>query len=153
MDTEHPELESRFEQKIKELGGIIENKMLRLQSLSVTSRSHLAPLRAIHAEQAPDSKSTRQRSPRVTHAEQGEGISRPRDSVRATKSRRRRVDAPGAALGMTGQRKRKHENVHEGDSAHYLYPQEQPQQGYNRYRDAIPEEGEAVLSQVDNNTQ
>jgi len=45
-------------------------------------------------------------------------------------------------LGCAGE-----EWKNDGDSEHYLYPQEQPMQGYNGYRDAILGEEGAVLGQ------
>jgi hypothetical protein len=141
MESEDPDQDNAIYDKIQELGHIVENKQRRLQSLSVTTRSHLA-FRDRHSEQLPESRLIRQVRPEDLQEEQGVGISRPKRRTRPNKFERRTVDD---VLGMTGQRKRKHERILEGDSAHLLYPREQPATGYDGYRDAIPEEEGAVL--------
>jgi len=145
--SEGSEYEDRLNQLHEEVRELVQEREQNVQSRSVTTRSHFT-FEDKHSEQLPESRLTRQRLPEDLQLEHGEGISRPKRRTRPNRFERRIVEG---ASGMTGQ-KREHENVLEGDSAHYLYPQEQPMQGYYGYRDAILEEGGAVSSQLSDDT-
>ncbi len=145
--SDESEYENRLNSLHEEVCQMIREQKQNIQSRSVTTRSHFT-FEDKHSEQLPESRLTRQRLPDDLQFEQGEGMSRPKRRTRPNKFERRVVKG---ALGMTGQ-KREHENVLEGDSAHYLYPREQPLQGYYGYRDAILEEEGAVSSQLSDDT-
>jgi hypothetical protein len=112
----------------------VDERIQHLQSFSVTTKSHFE-FRSRHSEHRPEDNDTRQREPRRRQAEQGEGISVP-ESLAMRASRARRSVEDSALRGMTGT-KRKHEHTEQGDHQHYLYPQDDRQQGYYGYRDAI----------------
>jgi hypothetical protein len=121
-----------------------------LQSLSVTTRSHLAP-RPMQEEQRPEARSTKQRRLRVRQEEQGEGMAAPRDSTLRANSLRRTDDE--VTFGIAGQ-KRKHQNVTRGDHRHALYPKGNKGQSYTGYRDAIrKKEGVMLKPQADDSDQ
>ena len=85
----------------------------------------------------------RQATPEDLQREHGAGMTKP-DAAREASLLRRREEG-SAGLGMIlMSKKRKHDNVEEGDQQHPLYPQDQSGSSYHRFRDETTVGGDQV---------